>query len=139
MAINRPKSIEYVPTINSSAKTNEFSLEDIDPELIREVEEMYVNMKSAPNGRFRMAFDTRADLLQYQAMATAYCALRVDADGNPAPIRFRKSPSKDLAKDGPVGDFKVTDLPADGTAEIREATDAVKATTVSGVPVPTKR
>lgn len=108
------RTIEFVQTEKASNVKQSVALEDIDPEIVTEIEEMYAQMKKNPAGRFRITFDSKADLLQYISQANAYAELR------PAgAIRFRKSPTRKLAEN--VGDFRVTDIPVTGTDEIRAA------------------
>lgn len=110
----------FIPNVSASATTSTLSLDDIPEDVRTEVEEIYAALKSAPDGRMRVQFDTVDELRQYQRWATAYCAMRPDGA-----IRFRKSPTRGLPET--VIDFRITDLLTENeekTADVRAATVA---------------
>jgi len=116
--------LKFIP--NTPAKGSAgLALEDIPDEVRKDAEEVYETLKTNP-GRMRVEFATLAELNTYITQLTAYCKLR------PAgPIRFRKSPTRDLPPT--AMDFRITDLATPNeqvTEEIRQATAAANATTV---------
>lgn len=113
-------SIAFVPNL-AGAKSDGVALADIPQEVRDAVEEMYKAGKANPNGKFRMTFPNKAELLATQALMTAYCAQRLDEQGQPSPLRIRKSPSRKLPET--QGDFRVMDIPVEAEA----ATDAIVA------------
>lgn len=97
-------------------------VEEIPQDVIDDVEETYKGLKANPQGRIRATFDDPAEMALFVRQVVSYCAQRT-IDGVPAPIRFRKSPSKGLTKQ--QMDYRITDLKTESetaTEEIREAT-----------------
>ena len=119
-------NLTFIPNTSKSG-TPALSLEEIPQEVRNDVEEVYTALKTNP-GRMRVQFDSLAELNTYIAQVTAYCALR------PAgAIRFRKSPSRGLAKT--TMDFRITDVQTDAektTEEIRENVEEVKTVAATG-------
>lgn len=109
----------YVPNTTQSAKTG-LTVDEIPEDVRKDCEAVYAALKSNPNGRMRVEFDDKTKALQWIQVATAYCAVRPDG-----PVRFRKSPTRNLPEN--VVEFRITDIPKDGTAEIREAAAALNA------------
>lgn len=133
----RKGDIKFIPAVNAAATGAGYSLEDIPQDIKDEIEEMYAALKTR-DGRFQVAFDTKAELAEYVAMVTAYCAQRL-VDGNAAPIRFRKSPTKGLPET--TMNFRITDVQTENekaTEAVRDATDAVKEAAKDATPAPAK-
>lgn len=128
-------SIAFVPNL-AGAKASGVALADIPDVVKTAVEDMYAAGKENPNGKFRMTFESKSELLSVVAQMTSYCAQR------PAgPVRLRKSPSRGLADN--VGDFRVTDIPVESekaTQDIKNGVDAVKAVApvIEGIAAPAK-
>lgn len=113
MALN----FTYVPNTTQSAKSD-LTVEEIPEDVRSDVEAVYAALKANPNGRMRVEFEDKTKALQWIAVATAYCKIRPDGA-----IRFRRSPTRNLPDN--VVDFRITDIPKDGTEEIREAAAAI--------------
>lgn len=92
----------FIPT-NSNGGTGLLDLSDVPEDVQKEIEEIYQGLKTNPNGRMRIGFDTVAELEQYVLQAQSYCAQR-----EAGAIRFRKSPTRGLPEN--VMDFRVTDV-----------------------------
>lgn len=118
----------YVPNQTTTASSG-LTVEEIPQDVRDDVEQVYAALKANPNGRMRVEFADKTEALRWIAVATAYCKIR------PAgAIRFRRSPTRGLAEN--VVDFRITDIPKDGTDEIREAAAALNATPVAATAVP---
>lgn len=117
------RSMALVISETSSFGPAEMDLADVPQDVRDDVEDAYKICKANPTGRIRGVFETKTELNQFYAQATAYCAQR------PAgAIRIRKSPTKGLTDN--VMDFKVTDLKTpteEATEQVREATAAANA------------
>lgn len=114
----------FIPT--ASPAPTVMPLDSIPQEIRNEIEEMYAALLKA-DGRFQITFDTKQEVAEYEKMVKAYCSLRVDEKGAPAPIRYRRSPAKGLGET--TIQFRIVDIPVEkekATADIREATEAVK-------------
>lgn len=88
--------------------------DQIPEEVAKEVEEIYAYLKSNPDGRMRVEFDTKQELDLYALQVKSYCTLREPA------LYFRKSPTRKGALKDTQMDFRVTDVKDDaasGTAE----------------------
>lgn len=113
--------ITFVPT-NTNGGTGLLDLSQVPDEVKTEVEEIYNGLKSNPNGRMRVGFETVDELNQYVLQVQSYCQQR------PAgAIRFRKSPTRGLPEN--YMDFRISDVkeatpvaapivPAPGTAPV---------------------
>ena len=115
-------NLVFIPNVSKSG-SSQIDLADIPDEVKKEAEEVYSVLKTQP-GRMAAKFSTLAELNTYIAQITAYCNQRPAELGGP--IRFRKSPSRNL---GPTEmQFRITDVPANEavTEEIREAVTDVK-------------
>lgn len=119
-------TLKFIPnTVSKKSAAESLTMEDIPQDVRDDVEGAYAALKTQP-GRFAAEFATLAELTTYVSQVTAYCALRM-VDGKPAPIRFRKSPTRGLKPT--QMEFRITDLKTEAeqtTDEIRDAVDAVK-------------
>lgn len=107
----------FIPT-QQAASTSTLTVEEIPEDIRKDVEEIYAALKQNPNGRMRVEFASKTEALQWVQVASTYCKIR------PAgAIRFRRSPTRDLPDN--VVDFRITDIPKNGTEEIREAAAAL--------------
>lgn len=123
--MSRTTNPTFIPTTSPVASV--MPLDQIPQEIKDEVEEMYAALKKA-DGRFSISFDTKQEVSEYEKQVKAYCAGRVDSLGQPAPIRYRRSPAKGLPET--TIQFRVVDIPVESekaTADIREATEKVNA------------
>jgi len=124
MALN----FTYVPNQQTSAAST-LAVDEIPEDVRNDCEAVYAALKQNPNGRMRVEFADKAEALRWIAVASAYCKIR------PAgAVRFRRSPTRDLPEN--VIDFRITDIPKNGTEEIREAAAALN-TTPAPIAVPT--
>jgi len=99
----RVGNVTFVPS-SSGGATGLIPLDQIPQEVKDEVEEIYDTLKDN-DGRMRVEFETEAEVKQYAAQVNSYCEQRpVELGG---PIRFRRSPTRGLAKT--FMDFRVTD------------------------------
>lgn len=117
--------LQFIPNAASKNGVTTLTLDDVPTEVRTEVEEVYTALKTQP-GRMRATFETLDAMNLYISQVKTYCDLRT-VNGKPAPIRFRKSPSRGLPKT--TMDFRITDLQTENEAEvesIRDAVDAVK-------------
>lgn len=112
----------------TTAATEGLTLEDIPVDVREDVEEVYKFCKENPTARMRTPqFASKTEALAWQALATAYCALRPDGA-----ISLRRSPTRGLPDT--QFDFRIKDIPegGNGTNDIRNAvqaaSDAAKAT-----------
>lgn len=120
------RKLVFVPSAAPSG-VPQLKMEDIPQDVRDECEEVYAALKANPAGRIHATFDTPDELNQFVTQVNSYCALRM-VDGKPAPIRFRRSPTKNMPKN--EMDFKITDLVTKSeqeTQDIRDGVDAVKA------------
>ena len=115
----------FVPTQSVVGSSN-ITVEDIPEDVQKDCEAVYTALKTNPNGRMRVTFEDKAEALRWIAVAQAYCKIRPDGA-----VRFRRSPTRDLPDN--VIDFRITDIPKNGTEEIREAAAAITATSIKGV------
>jgi len=111
----------FIPT-QSAAGSSNVTVDEIPEDVRKDVEAVYAALKTNPNGRMRVSFKSKAEALQWIAVASAYCKIRTEGA-----IRFRRSPTRDLPEN--VIDFRITDIPKTGTDEIREAAEALKGDT----------
>lgn len=119
------RKVSYVPTAPDRGSVATIPVAEIPDEIKAEVEEVYAALKANPNGRMRAAFDTKQEMLEYQTQVTSYCRQRT-VDGAAAPLRFRKSPTKNLPET--TMDYRISDpLPDNGTDAIRATVDAAHA------------
>lgn len=122
-------NLVFIPAV-SAVTTSLPELADIPQETRDEVEQAYAALKANPGGRFRVEFKSEEELRVYERLVKGYCLNRPDGE-----IRFRRSPSKGLAKN--VMDFRITDVQTENeaaTAAVRAAT--VKAGGSDGTPTP---
>lgn len=99
------KSVFVPASANGSNAT--LPLDAIPDDVKAEMEEAYTTIKANPGGRIRVEFDNKTELALFHTQGASYCAHRV-VDGKPAPLRFRKSPTKNLPDT--VMDYRVTDV-----------------------------
>lgn len=119
-----PRSIAFVPTsADGSAAT--LDIDEIPADVKAEVEEVYAALKANPNGRMKATFDTKAELDTYRTQVISYCVQRT-VDGVAAPLRFRKSPTKNLPET--VMEFRIGDIPAEKPAPAAETPAEAPAT-----------
>lgn len=124
------RTIVFIPAAVKGGPV-QYTLDEIPADVKREVEEMYEAGKTA-DGRFRLTFGSKKELLAYAAMAGSYAAQRPGG-----PIKFRKSPVRGLPDN--VGEFRVTDIDQDSedaTAAIKEGVEALKAAGSASFTVP---
>lgn len=109
-----------VQATSASSAGEGLTLEDIPEDVRLDVEEVYKFCKENPTARMRTPqFASKTEALAWQAMATAYCALR------PAgAIAMRRSPTRGLPDT--QFDFRIKDLPdaTNGTNAVRDAVTA---------------
>lgn len=108
-----------------TTSSNMLGLDDIPQDIKDLVEETYKVLK-ANDGRMHVAFADEKEKNTFIRQVDSYCKQRM-ADGIPAPIHYRKSPTRNLP-DNEL-DFRVTDVPTKNEAEtkgINDAADAVK-------------
>jgi hypothetical protein len=117
-----PRKISYVPTAPDRGSVATIPAAEIPVDVIAEVEEVYAALKANPNGRMRAEFDTKAELNTYMTQVMSYCRQR-QVNGELAPLRFRKSPTKNLPETtmdyrigDPLPDKDAIDTPTDGPA-----------------------
>lgn len=132
----RVGDITFVPS-TSNGLGGLLPLDQIPDDIKAEVEEIYAGLKTNPNGRMRVEFDTKGELAQYVLQVTSYCKQRTDPQtGEVVEYRFRKSPTKGL-KDTQM-DFRVTDPKTDeeetteNTPQASPPEAPVKATKTAG-------
>lgn len=114
------RSLAFVPTATPGVSAL-VALDDIPQDVKDEVEEVYRNLKANPNGRIRAEFDDASELRMYVTHVTSYCEQR-QVNGEAAPLRFRKSPTKNLPAN--KMDFRITDPKTENeqiTEDIRSA------------------
>lgn len=107
----------FVPN-TTAATSSAVTVDEIPEDVRKDVEAVYAALKTNPNGRMRVEFKDKTEALQWIAVATTYCNIRTGG-----PIRFRKSPTKGLPEN--VVDFRITDIPQNGTDAIRDAAAAL--------------
>lgn len=113
------RKVSYVPTAPDRGSVATIPANEIPDDVKVEVEEVYLALKANPNGRMRAEFDTKAEMLQYQTQVASYCRQRT-VDGVDAPLRFRKSPTKNLPET--TMDYRIGDpLPDNGKEGIQAA------------------
>ena len=116
--------LTFVPvTASVSSTASDLTLEDIPEDVRLDVEDVYNYIKANPTARMRTPqFTSKTEALAWQAMATAYCAVRPGG-----PIAFRRSPTRGLPDT--QFDFRIKDLPdaSNGTNAVRDAVQAAKA------------
>jgi hypothetical protein len=117
------RKISYVPTAPDRGSVATIPLNAIPADVIEEVEEVYAALKANPNGRMRAEFDTKAELSTYMTQVVSYCLQRTVNDA-PAPLYFRKSPTKGLPETSM--DYRISDPkpPKDETATAAPETPA---------------
>jgi len=130
------RKIAFIPT-SSDGGSATLNLDEIPADVIEEIEEVYKALKGN-DGRMRAEFDSEAELATYRTQVLSYCAQRT-IDGKPAPLRFRKSPTKNLP--ATTMDYRITDPPADKPAADAAATPAETpaATPANAKPKPGKK
>lgn len=125
--------VSYIPTAADNGSGPLLPLSAIPADVIAEVEEVYTALKANPNGRMRAEFDTKAELGAYMTQVSSYCRQRT-IDGIDAPLRFRKSPTKNLPET--TMDYRISDpLPE---KEETPAEDAKNETSAEPAPVKPK-
>lgn len=100
------RKVSYIPTAADRGSVAVIPANEIPKDVIAEVEEIYLALKANPNGRMRAEFDTKAELTAYMTQVVSYCQQR-QVNGVPAPLRFRKSPTKNLPET--VMDYRIGD------------------------------
>jgi hypothetical protein len=126
------RKVSYVPTAGDNGSVATIPAAEIPADVIAEVEEIYAALKANPNGRMRAEFDSKEELNQYMTQVVSYCRQRT-VEGAPAPLRFRKSPTKGLPET--TMDYRIGDLPAvkpETTSATPAAPAATPATTAKG-------
>jgi len=118
------RKVSYVPTAGDNGSVATIPAAEIPQDVIDEVEEIYGALKANPNGRMRAEFDTKEELNQYMTQVVSYCRQRT-INGAPAPLRFRKSPTKGLPET--TMDYRIGDLPAEKPATTPDATPTIPA------------
>ena len=115
-------NLTYIPTAPDRGSVAVIPAAEIPADLIAQVEEVYVALKANPNGRMRAEFATKGELDQYMTLVVSYCRQRT-VNGVAAPLRFRKSPTKNLPDNvmdyrvgDPLPDKDAIDTPTDGPA-----------------------
>lgn len=126
-----PRKISYVPTVPDRGSVATLPLNAIPQDVIDEVEEVYKALKDNPNGRMRAEFDTKGELSTYMTQVSSYCSQRT-VNGTPAPLRFRKSPTKNLPET--TMDYRIGDPlpPKEETVAPAVATPAVAPAATTG-------
>jgi hypothetical protein len=100
------RQISYVPTAPDRGSVAVLPVDAIPADVIAEVEEVYAALKANPNGRMRATFDSKEELHQYMTQVVSYCAQRA-VEGIATPLRFRKSPTKNLPDN--IMDYRIGD------------------------------
>jgi len=139
------RKVSYVPTAPDRGSVATIPAAEIPADVIQEVEEVYAALKANPNGRMRAEFDSKEELHQYMTQVTSYCRQRT-VDGVAAPLRFRKSPTKNLPETtmdyrigDPLADKNAIDTPTDGPATTPAAPVTPAATPAKAAPKPGKK
>lgn len=112
-------TLKFIPATTASGSTL-LNLADIPQDVKDQTEEVYEALKTNA-GRMLVTFETEAELNLYIRQVTSYCAQRM-VDGKPAPIHFRKSPTRNQPKN--EAHFRITDVPTKNEADSKAINDA---------------
>jgi hypothetical protein len=128
------RTLAVIVSQSANAKAAPMALEDI-PEWVRgDAEDAYAQCKNHPQARLHAEFDSVEDAKLYMRMLSAYCQNRPDGKGGVAPIRFRKSPTRNQPDH--IIDFRVTDLLTENEKQTEDIRTAVKAVKAAAAPAP---